>query len=473
MGAVPLADALTENTDSGYIPFDVPGHKSNLRFLKDFYGERCVELDKNSREKLDYLCEPETVIKQAQELAAHAFSSRYAWFMIGGTTSSVQAMVMSACSPGDKILLPRNVHISVINAVILADAVPVYIHPTIHDELGIALGLKSDDVKTAIENNPDAKAIVVNNPTYYGICSNLKKIIDLAHENNILVLADEAHAAHFYFYDAFPAAAMKLGADMSAVSMHKTGGSLTQSSLLLCGDSIDIAHTSEIINLTRTSSASYLLTSSLDLARRYMQTEGPSALKRILKNAQAARSSINEIDGLYAFCDEISSNDDVFDFDRSKLSVNTTKLGLTGVEVYSLLRDKYHIQIEFGDTNNILALCSVGDHTESLPTLIEALKEIAEKYRTDKNLSFTSEYIKPKIRISPRKAFFSLKKRTPLAESRNKISSGSVMCYPPGIPILAPGELVTDEIINHIRFAKEKGCTFSGLSEDGCIYTLV
>lgn len=463
----PLADALHINTSRKYVPFDVPGHKGTLGFLADYYGEVCVSLDKNSRKELDYLCQPEGCVRDAQKLAAEAFGAQYAWFIVGGTTASVQAMIMSACSPGDKILLPRNVHISVINAVILSGAVPVYIHPPIHPQLGIALGVQTEDMKTIIENNTDAKAIVINNPTYYGVCSNLREIVHMAHQNDMLVLVDEAHGTHFYFSEDLPASAMCCGADMSAVSMHKTGGSLTQSSILLGQNSVNPERVQEIINLTCTTSASYLLLSSLDLARRFMATKGEIVLRRILALADSARAQINEIDGFYAFGKEIFHTDAVYDFDRTKLSINTTGIGLAGIEVFNLLRDSYGIQLEFGDMSNILAVCSLGDTEANLDTLVNALRSIAQKYHRSSMVPICLEYEKPLIRMAPRKAFFSNKKNVPLYQAVGMIAGNAVMCYPPGIPLLAPGELITEEIVEHIVYAEEKRCQIQGITHEG------
>ena len=213
----------------------MPGHKRGKGNpdLTDFLGEKCLSVDVNSMKMLDNLCHPISVIKEAEELAADAFGAAHAFFMVGGTTSSVQSMVLSVCKQGDKIILPRNVHRSVINIMILCGAIPVYVNPDMNNDLGIALGMKLSAVEKAIQENPDAKAVLINNPTYYGICSPLEKITKLAHAHGMLVLVDEAHGTHFYFHDDLPASAMSVGADMAAVSMHKTGGSLTQSSFLL------------------------------------------------------------------------------------------------------------------------------------------------------------------------------------------------------------------------------------------------
>ena len=235
---VPLYSALEKFRRLRVVPFDVPGHKRGRgnRGLVDFLGQQCVEIDVNSMKPLDNLCHPVSVIKEAEDLAADAFGAAHAFFMVGGTTGAVQSMVFTACKRGDKIIMPRNVHKSAINALVLCGAIPVYIDPKVDTALGIPLGMEIEDVRKAVEENPDAKAILINNPSYYGICSDLQSIVNLAHENGMLALVDEAHGTHLYFGDNLPLNGMAAGADMSAVSMHKSGGSLTQSSLLLIGE---------------------------------------------------------------------------------------------------------------------------------------------------------------------------------------------------------------------------------------------
>lgn len=465
----PLAEALKEQIDASFIPFDVPGHKGRLSILSDYFGYDCLALDFNSRKGIDNLCQPRGVIRQAEKLAAEAFGASNALFMVGGTTSSVQAMVMSACNPGEKIILPRNVHYSVINAVILAGAVPVYINPCVHDTVGISLGMSINEVEECIRTNRDAKAIFVNNPTYYGICSDIAGIVELAHKHNMLVLADEAHGTHFYFGDGLPKAAMLCGADMAAVSMHKTGGSLTQSSILLLSEGIDVDYVTNIINLTRTTSASYLLLASLDLARKFLATEGRTVINQNIRMAEMTRNRINSLGRYNAFGSEIIDGSSVFDFDKTKLSVNTLKLGLAGIEVYSLLRDDYGIQLEFGDTGNILALSTIGDTSDDHDKLIAAFADIRRRFEHKEPKSFSYEYITPQIIISPREAFYAKKKRRSITECKGAICSEAVMLYPPGIPILAPGEIITDKIIEHIVYASEKGCCVTGLLEGNAI----
>ncbi|NTV91239.1 MAG: arginine decarboxylase, partial [Clostridiales bacterium] len=326
----------------------------------------------------------------------------------------------------------------------------------------IALGMSLEDVKAAIAAHPEAKAVFVNNPTYYGICSNLRAITDLAHENDMLVLVDEAHGTHFYFGENLPVSAMAAGADMSSVSMHKSGGSLTQSSFLLCGKNVNANYVRQIINLTQTTSGSYLLLSSLDISRRNLFLNGRDIFKKVCDMSEYAREEINQIGDYYAYSSELVNGDTVFDFDVTKLSVNTFDTGLAGIEVYDLLRDEYDIQIEFGDLGNLLAYVSVGDSPGNIERLIGALAEIRRRYKKDKSGMLKHEYINPIVALTPQEAFYAEKESLTLDESIGKVCCEFVMCYPPGIPILAPGEMVTSEIIEYIRYTKEKGCSLTG-----------
>ncbi len=463
----PIYEAMQKHRLNRVVPFDVPGHKGGRgnTELTDFLGINCLKADVNSMKPLDNLCHPVSVIKEAQQLAAEAFKAHEAFFIVNGTTGSVQAMIMAACKENEKIIMPRNVHRSAINALVINGSIPVYVNPGVNSKLGIPLGMSVNEIKAAINKNPDAKAILVNNPTYYGICSDLKSIVEIAHSHGMLVLVDEAHGTHFYFGENLPMSAMEAGADMAAVSMHKTGGSLTQSSLLLCNKSMNSDYVRQIINLSQTTSGSYLLMSSLDIARKNLALNGHDIFKKAVQFAEYARSEINKIGGYYAFSEELVNNDSVFSFDKTKLSIYTRDIGLAGIEVYDILRDDYNIQIEFGDIGNILAIISAGDRALEIERLLSSLAEIKRLYSKDKAGMFDHEYINPEVVMTPKKAFYSNKKQVPIKESAGHICGEFVMCYPPGIPILAPGEKITDEIINYISYAKEKGCFMTGTQD--------
>ena len=471
----PLLEALRSLRASRVVPFDVPGHKQGRGNpeLTAFLGRQCMEADVNSQKPLDNLCHPVSVIREAEMLAAQAFGAAHAFFMVGGTTSAVQSMILSVVRRGDEIILPRNVHRSVIGALILCGAVPVYVNPQTDKRLGISLGMSVADVKDAIETHPNAKAVLVNNPTYYGVCSNIREIVRLAHEKGMKVLADEAHGAHFYFGEGLPVSAMAAGADMAAISMHKSGGSLTQSSLMVIGPGVSEGYVRKVINLTQTTSASYLLMVSLDISRKNLATRGREIFAKVQELAQYARDEINDIGDYYAYSRELNNGDTIYDFDPTKLSIHTLDIGLAGVEVYDILRDEYDIQVEFGDVANILAYISVGDRERDIERLVSALAEIRRLYKRSRAGMMAMEYINPEVVVSPQEAFYAETEALPIERSAGHICAESVMCYPPGIPILAPGERITPDIIRYIRYMKEKGGSLTGLEDINIEYIKV
>ena len=473
----PLLQALTEYRKMRMVSFDVPGHKQGRgnEELTRFLGKDCLSVDVNSMKMLDNLIHPTGVILEAEQLAADAFGAARCFFMVNGTTSAVQAMIMSTCLPGDKIIMPRNVHRSAVNALVLTRAIPVYVNPSLDMELGIPLGMSVNDVRRAIEENPDATAVFLNNPTYHGVCPDIKEIVSLARAAGMRVLVDEAHGTHFYFSDELPASAMEAGADMAAVSLHKTGGSLTQSSLLLLGPNMleEGGYVHQIINLTQTTSASYLLLSSLDITRRNLALRGEETYKRVIDYADYARCEINQLGGYYAFGGERCNGDAFYAFDLCKLPVHTRTMGLSGFEVYDILRDDYDIQVEFGDMGNFLAILSVGDRPVAIERLIAALSDIKTRFASLPETMLVNEYIEPQLVMAPTEAFYAKFERIPLEKCKGKISTESVMCYPPGIPILAPGELVTDEVLTYIREAKERGSQMTGTEDPAVEYLCV
>ena len=469
----PVYEALEKFGKMRVVPFDVPGHKRGRGNpeLARLLGDKCVSMDVNSMKPLDNLCHPVSVIREAEKLAADAFGAANAFLMVGGTTSAVQSMILSSVKAGEKVILPRNMHRSVMGALVLCGAVPVYVNPDCDARLGIPLGIRLEQLEETIARTPDAKAVLVNNPTYYGICSDMRGIVQLAHAHGMKVLADEAHGTHFYFGEGLPLSAMAAGADMAAVSMHKSGGSLTQSSLLLTGPAVNADYVRQIVNLTQTTSASYLLLSSLDISRRNLALRGKEAFAGVIELAEYAREEINDAGGWYAFGKELKNGGSVFDFDATKLSVHTLDVGLAGIEVYDILRDEYDIQIEFGDLGNILAYLSIGDRKRDVERLVSALAEIRRLYAKDRAGMMDNEYIAPDVAVTPQFAFYSPKECLPIRDTAGRICTEFVMCYPPGIPILAPGERVTEEIIDYILYAKDKGCQLTG-PEDAAIERL-
>lgn len=469
----PLFDALLEFRDQKITPFDVPGHKRGVGNpkLTEYFGNNLMDIDVNSMKQLDNLSNPIGVIREAEELMADAYGSDYAFFLVNGTTSGVQTMIMSTCKPGDKIILPRNVHKSAVNALILSSAIPIYVQPETHPELGFCTGITVEALIEAMDENPDAKAVFVANPTYYGATSDLEQIIKIAHENGMAVLVDEAHGAHLPFSDELPPSAMMLGADIAAVSLHKTGGSLTQSSVLLLNEGfIEYSMVKRMLNLTQTTSASYLLMASLDVARSNLVINGKQRFKEILDLTREVREEINKIDGCYAFSKELLNNAGVYDFDETKLGINVAELGISGFDVYDILRKDYNIQMELADTHNVLGIVSIGDTKENLYKLVEALEDISKKHKKEKLMIQTLSLDNPQMVVTPRDAFYSHKKLVLIDEAIGEVSGESIMAYPPGIPIVTPGEKITKTMVEYIKFLKKHNSILNGTEDPNADY---
>lgn len=466
--SAPLFDAVKRYVENNVVPFHVPGHKHGrgISELREYVGSRVLEMDANGMEDLDYINNPTGVILEAQKLMADAFSADHAYFLVNGTTSGVQAMIMSVCEPGSRIIIPRNAHKSTIGGIILSGAIPVYVQPSINKQLGIAMGVTPKSVEKAIKDNPRAKAVFVINPTYYGAASDLLAIVNLAHNHDMAVLADEAHGAHMYFHNDFPLTAMKAGADMSAISVHKTGGSLTQSSaLLLKGNVISPQTVKQVINLTFTSSASYLLMCSLDIARKQLAVNGKAMMDEALALSRHARDEINIIKGLYAFGKELEGSPGCHAFDETKLGINVTSLGYTGYQVESMLRKDYNIQIELSDIYNILAIVSLGDRKQDLDRLVAAFRDIAENSDLKACKYENALPDNPEMVVSPRDAFYSPKKTVSLNNSVGEISGEMIMAYPPGIPVICMGERITKDIVEYINILKSERCEVQGAAD--------
>lgn len=455
---IPLLHNLKKYSNKNISCFDVPGHVKNqgVKILNNYFGEDLMNMDINSSPQMDNISNPKTIIKQAQELLAKAYKSDRAFFITNGTTGAIQVMILSTINPGDKVLLPRNIHKSVINSLILSGGEPIFIEPEYSEELGISLNLDSNKLDKALNELDDIKAVFLLNPTYYGACCDLEKIINICKERNVLVLVDEAHGAHFPFNNELPKSAMELGAHMSAVSMHKSGGALTQASALLVNKGVDFDKVQQTVNMLQSTSASYLLMASIDGARHHLINNGQNQLLNAIKLSRYAKSRLNKIENIKVISKELLKNKGVYSIDETKLCINVKGLGLTGFEVYDLLYKGFDIQVELGDMNNILALISFGTNKEDVDKLINALEIIGMISKKNSNTnSLRIKQINPIVKLNPREAFYSNKISVNINNCVNKISGESIMAYPPGIPVVAPGELITQEIIDYIKLLKE------------------
>ena len=456
MNKTPLLDGLNRYVKKRVVAFDVPGHKQGKgdKTLIDVFGSQCVQYDFNSSHYLDNLSNPSGIIKEAHLLAAQAFSASHAFFMVNGTSMAVMVMILACVKEHESIIMPRNVHKSALNALILGGSNPIYVDPKMDSQLGISCAMDAQEVIKTIKDHPYAKAVFVNNPTYYGLVSDLSTIVKVAHEYGMKVLVDEAHGAHFYFHHDLPITAMAAKADMSSISLHKTGGSLTQSSILLCGENMDYNHVLQTINLLQTTSASYLLMVSLDVARAKLQDEGEVMFTKIMALADYARSEINAMGGYIAFGVDRIGQHGIFGYDRTKLSIHTQGVGLSGKKVYDILRDEYGIQLEFGDVSNVLAIISVGDRALEVERLIAALQDIKHRYGQSHTSQSIQEFIQPQVQMSPKQAYRAQHEMVDFKTSLGRVSAEMIMAYPPGIPILSYGELITSDVLDYIAFGR-------------------
>ena len=443
--------------------------------FRGFVGKNALSIDLINIEPLDDLHQPKGIIKQAQDLAAKAFGADHTLFSIQGTSGAIMTMIMSVCNPGDKIILPRNVHKSIMSGVVLSGAAPIFLHPEIDPVLGISHGITPKAVENALENHPDAKAVLVINPTYFGIAGDLKKIVTIAHAYGVPVLVDEAHGSHAHFHPKMPLSAMQAGADMAASSMHKLGGSMTQSSVLnVRGDLVSIKRVQAVSNMLTTTSTSYLLLASLDVARRRLVTVGKELLDRAIRLAEKTRAQINKIDHLYCVGREIIGQNGAFSLDPTKLVISVKELGVTGYEVEKWLRERYNIEVELSDLYNILCIITPSDTKDDLQILIYALEELSEQYKEQKGQQKKIEMQLPEIpllEVTPRDAFYAATEAVPIEQAVGRMIAEFVMVYPPGIPIFIPGEIISEMNIRYAIRNKEAGLPVQG-PEDAELKTL-
>jgi arginine decarboxylase len=454
----PLFTALKEHAASNPVQFHIPGHKKGVGTdseFREFIGDNALSIDLINIAPLDDLHQPTGVIEEAQKLAADAFGSDYTYFSVQGTSGAIMTMILSTCSPGDKIIVPRNVHKSIMSAIIFSGAKPVFISPVRDENLGIDHGITTKSVQRALDRHPDAKAVLVINPTYFGVCANMKEIVELAHSRHVPVLVDEAHGVLIHFHEDLPMSAMEAGADMAATSVHKLGGSMTQSSVLNLNTKngyVNPQRVQTIISMLTTTSTSYVLLASLDTSRRNLAINGHDMAQRTIDLAQKARRSINEMEGLYCFGEEILGDEATYDYDPTKLTIHVRHLGITGFETENWLRTHYNIEVELSDMYNILCLVTPGDNEETISVLLTALRELAGTYY---NVNTANELIVkipeiPHLSLIPRDAFYGDTEVIPFKESAGRIIAEFIYVYPPGIPILLPGEVISQDNIDYI-----------------------
>ncbi len=471
----PLFDAMVALAEAKKVSFHTPGHKSGkgiaTRFVK-YVGHKIFAIDLTTLDEVDSLQKPTGVIKEAQGLAALAYGADRSFFLVNGTSVGNHAMVMASCGPGTGILMARNSHKSVVAATVLAGAQPHYIYPEIDMGLMMALNVSFEAVKHAVESHPWINTLFITSPNYYGICADLQRIVPLAHEHGMTVLVDEAHGPHLGFHPELPSSAISAGADMVVQSTHKIIGGMTQASMLhVRGGRVDYNTVAGILKFLQTTSPSYILMASLDLARMQMATEGEKLLGKALSLARWARERVNEIPGLYCLDKKTVLEKGMGDLDETKLAINVSGIGLTGYEVSQMLNLEHNIQVEMSDPSHVLVIVSIGDRREDLELLVKSLEEIARgrhEERPDAGLVTLPKFVSVPG-LTPREAFFASYEYVPVESSSGRLSSEIITVYPPGIPLLVPGEVITEGVLSYLKAVAGLGGTVDGLSEDGLI----
>ncbi|MDZ7994098.1 MAG: aminotransferase class I/II-fold pyridoxal phosphate-dependent enzyme [Nostoc sp. EfeVER01] len=472
----PLLDALKANAARPHAPFYTPGHKLGEGIsqpLADLLGKAVFRADLTELADLDNLFAPQGVIQEAQQLAAEAFGASQTWFLVNGSTCGIEAAILATCGTGDKIILPRNVHSSAIAGLILSGAIPIFLNPEYDPVLDIAHSITPNAVQSALQQHPDAKAVLVVYPTYYGVCGDLSAIANITHQYNIPLLVDEAHGAHFAFHPELPTSALAAGADLTVQSIHKILGAMTQASMLhIHGDRIDGDRISKALQLVQSTSPSYLLLASLDAARQQMALHGKMLMSRTLQLAEEARTRISQISGLSVLeMPHLGGSPGFVTLDKTRLTVTVSGLGLTGFEADEILDEKLGVTAEFASLQHLTFIISLGNTPADIEQLVQGFTTIAKEYRRSNltvknqvwlNLDRTLDYA---LQLSPREAFFAVSEILPLTQTNKRICAEIVCPYPPGIPVLMPGEVITKSVLEYLQQIQARGGFISGCND--------
>ena len=470
---MPLVAALKEYSQKEPAYFCIPGHRFGRGVSKQWVSNGAHELlrfDLTEATGLDDLHQPSGVIKEAQELMAQLFHARKSFFLVNGTTCGNEAMIINSLKTGDKIIVPRNVHKSVLAGLILSGAVPIFITPEWIPKWGIWGALSPDKIRAMLSQQPDIKAVLTVTPSYYGIVDKLPQISRICQEFGCLLLVDEAHGAHFYFSEALPEGALASGADMCTQSFHKVTGSLTQSSVLhVASKQIDVDFLRNNLQMFQSSSPSYLLMASLDAARYELAQHGNEMSSEALSLAEEARVAIAKIEGIRCLGREVVGHYEVADVDMTKLVVSATDIGISGFELKAMLMREYGVELELADHNNVLLVLTFANTKDEVRRLVKALTKIAQSSDKVKGTIDDDKVMMPPLpvmKVTPRDAHFSKKKVIRWADAYGEVAAEAIIPYPPGIPIVYKGELINQEIWNYVNEFKLVGCHFHGVADE-------
>ena len=471
---LPLLKALTKSARRSHSAFYAPGHKQGKGAsseILELLSKSVFIADLPELPELDNLFAPEGVIHAAQELAAQTFGASRTWFLVNGSTCGIMAGILATCGEGDKIILPRNIHQSAIAGLVLSGAIPVWIEPEYDFQSGLAYNVTPQAVERALNEHPDTKAVMVLHPTYQGICSNLQAIADLTHQYNIPLLVDEAHGAHFAFHPDLPPSALSSGADLTVQSTHKVLSAMTQASMLhIRGDRISPAKISKALQLVESTSPSYLLLASLDAARHQMATEGRELMARTLDLALEARNGIANLPNLSIL--DPNTKPGCHSFDLTRLTVDVSQLNMTGFEADEILHEQLNVTCELPLLHHLTFIISLGNTHQDIQNLIQSLARLScypgEPVPQSPSPPVPQSSSPPVLQsppISPRQAYFAPTETIPIEQSIARLCGELICPYPPGIPLLMPGETITIKAIEYLKQIAIAGGTITGCND--------
>lgn len=479
----PYVDAALRYRAVGYTPFHTPGHKLGKGAptkLRELLGETCLSADLAMAGGVEDTRESTHLIRLAEDYAAEAWGADRAWFLVNGSTSGVHALLLTLCGPGDTVIVPRNAHKSMLAGLIFTGATPVYMEPAIDPEWGIPLQVDAAHAATALGRAPQARALFVTSPTYNGLGADLPGIAAASHSAGVPFVTDQAWGPHLRFCPELPTDAMTGGADAAVVSTHKLISGLTQSSVAMArGKRVNLARLDGMVHITQSTSPQAMIYASIDAARQQMAVHGAELWRGAIELASWARKRIIELPGIRCLGAEVLEHEAVAEFDPTRLTVSACGIGLAGYQLETMLRDDYRIAVEAADTLNIVLNVTIGDRREDVEVLVAALRDLAARRRDEageggsaacsgllaRTPSFTRQV------LSPRDAVFAPAVAKPLDECAGEVSAEMVTPYPPGIPVLGPGEEISAEIVAYLQEAGDAGLKVHG-PEDRTLRTL-
>lgn len=463
----PLLTAVETYRQAHVYPLHTPGHKGGRGAdpaLRHLVGDVALESDVSLMEELDDIHHPEGCIRDAETLAAKVYGADRCFLGVNGTTGVIHGMLLGALQPGDRILVPRNCHRSVLGGLILAGLEPVYVQPAYDEEWRLTLQLSPEQVETAFGVHPDLKAVFLTTPNYFGLAADTKKIAEIAHRHGAVLLVDEAHGPHLGFADCLPPSALQCGADAAAQSTHKIVGAMTQCSLLQVRyEHLRPEAMEQAMSLVTTTSPNYLLMGALDGARAQLEEKGAAMAQASVRAAAVLRNALRQVPGLPVLEDELCGKGGVVALDPGKVTIQVSKLGITGPEAADALRQA-GIAVELVDQDHVLFLVTYADDNPEFPAIARRIATVLDGLRKpERTLPPVPPVLSiPEQVLTPREAFFAPKEAVPFREADGRVAGETLSFYPPGIPLIMPGERLTEELIAVSLELKEKQLQVSG-----------